>query len=220
MDPTTLDRARVNMIENQIRAWAVLDQRVLDVIGGTPREDFVPPAYRELAYADTEIPLGHGQAMMAPKVEGRLLQALEVRPSDSVLEVGTGSGYLTALLARLARQVWSVEIFSEFTAAAGERLAAHGIRNVVLETGDAARGWEQHGPFDVIALTGSLYTLPESFARSLKVGGRLFAVLGEAPAMEALLVTRRSDEAWARESLFETVLPPLVNAPRRSRFVF
>jgi protein-L-isoaspartate(D-aspartate) O-methyltransferase len=219
MDQMRIDQARLNMIENQIRAWEVLDQRVLDVMSGVPREHFAPPRYHDLAFADTEIPLGHGQTMMAPKVEGRLLQALDVQPSDTILEVGTGSGYLTALFTCLGHHVYSVEIFPDLSTQAGERLAAHGLRNATLETGDAAHGWEAHAPYDVIALTGSLYALPDSFRQSLKVGGRLFVVLGQAPAMEAVLITREQD-GWARENLFETVLAPLVNAPRPPRFVF
>ncbi len=220
MDQMTLERARENMIENQVRAWDVLDQRVLDVMTAVPREDFVPGAYRDLAFADTEIPLGRGQAMMAPKVEGRLLQALDVQPSEKVLEVGTGSGYATALLAELGGHVHSVEIFPEFTARAEQSLAAHGIRNATLEVGDAAQGWERHAPYNVIAVTGSLYLLPEAFRHSLKVGGRLFVVLGEAPAMQAMLITRRGEDGWSQESLFETVLAPLVNAAPPERFVF
>jgi protein-L-isoaspartate(D-aspartate) O-methyltransferase len=219
MDQTRIDQARLNMIENQVRAWEVLDQRVLDVMIRVPREEFVPPRYHDLAFADTEVPLGHGQAMMAPKVEGRLLQALDVQPSDIILEVGTGSGYLTALLANLGHHVYSVEIFPDFSTQAGKRLAAHGLHNVTLEKGDAAHGWPARAPYDVIAVAGSLYSLPDSFRRNLKVGGRLFVVLGEAPAMEAVLITREKD-GWARESLFETVLAPLVNAPQPPRFVF
>lgn len=214
-----IEQARQNMIEQQIRTWEVLDERVLDTMLQVPREDFVPPAYRSLAFCDMAIPLDHGESMMQPKVEARMLQALAIRPTDKVLEIGTGSGHVTALLAKLGGEVVSVDIHPDFTETAGHRLAAHGIDNVVLETGDAADGWSGHGPFDVIAVTGSLPLLTESIQRDLKVGGRLFVVVGEEPVMEAFLITRLGDNEWHREALFETVLPPLVNAPRANRFV-
>jgi protein-L-isoaspartate(D-aspartate) O-methyltransferase len=207
------------MIEQQIRPWDVLDQRVLDLIGEVAREDFVPPEYRGVAYADAAIPIGHGQVMMHPNVEGRLLQALAVDGTDVVLEIGTGTGYLTALLARAARHVYSVDIVPEFREPAEERLALYGIHNVTLETGDASQGWVRHAPYDAIAVTGSMRDLPEGLLRCLNRGGRLFAVLGEAPIMEAVLVRRTGEREWSREGLFETVLPPLINAVR-PRFVF
>jgi protein-L-isoaspartate(D-aspartate) O-methyltransferase len=219
MNSNDIHRARINMVESQIRAWEVLDSRVLDLIAATPREDFVPAVYRNLAFADINIPLGYEQVMMTPKLEGRLLQALDIQPADTVLEVGTGSGYLTALLARLASHVFSVEIFPDLTRAAASRLAAHGIRNVTLEPGDAARGWDQHAPYDVIAVTGSLPELPQAFPESLRVGGRMFVVLGRSPVMEATLMTRESRSGWRREVLFETDLPPLVHAYATRRFV-
>lgn len=212
--------ARFNMVEQQIRTWDVLDQTVLDLIAGMPREDFVPDDYRSLAYADIRIPIGHGQVMMHPKIEARMLQALDLHPTDSTLEVGTGSGYVTALLARRTRHVCSVDIIPEFKGQASEQLMVHGIDNVTVETGDAACGWDAHGPYDVIAITGSLPELPESFPRSLNRGGRLFAVIGEPPVMEAILVRRMGDNEWSRENLFETELPMLINAPAPSRFVF
>ncbi len=219
MMDVNLEQARFNMIEQQIRPWEVLDQGVLDLLMRVPREDFVPPRYRNLAFADMNIPIGHDQVMMAPKVEARLLQALDVQPDDVVLEVGTGSGYLTALLAHLGRHVYSVEIFEDLSAAAGERLAAHGLDNVTLDTGDAARGWSRHGPYDVIVLTGSVPVLEETWKRDLAPDGRLFAIVGEPPVMNARLVTRVAENEWASEDLFETLLPPLVNAPRPQRFV-
>ncbi|MFZ5592937.1 MAG: protein-L-isoaspartate O-methyltransferase family protein [Pseudomonadota bacterium] len=215
-----VEQARFNMVEQQIRTWEVLDPRILDLIGNMPREEFVPAQYRDLAFADIMIPLGHGQVMMEPKVEARLLQALAIEPSDTVLEVGTGSGYFTALLARLGKHVHSVDIFPDFTGSAQRTLAGHGINNVTLETGDAAKGWNKHAPYDVIAITGSLPVLPEIFLHNLKPGGRLVAVVGEAPVMEAILVTRAGEGAqWARESLFETNIPPLLNTAR-PQFVF
>lgn len=215
-----VEQARFNMVEQQIRTWEVLDPRILDLIGNMPREEFAPAQYRDLAFADIMIPLGHGQVMMEPKVEARLLQALAIEPSDTVLEIGTGSGYFTALLARLGKHVHSVDIFPDFTGNAQRALAGHGINNVTLETGDAAKGWNKHAPYDVIAITGSLPALPETFLHGLKPGGRLVIVAGEAPVMEAVLVTRAGEGAqWARESLFETNIPPLLNTAR-PQFVF
>jgi protein-L-isoaspartate(D-aspartate) O-methyltransferase len=215
-----LKAARFNMIEQQIRPWDVLDQGVLDLIAELPREDFVPEAYRSLAYADTAIPLGHGQVMMHPKIEARLLQALDLHATDTVLEIGTGSAYLTALLARATHHVYSVDIIPQFKQQAAEKLAVQGIDNVTLEAGDAARGWPKHGLYDVIAITGSLPELPAAFLQSMNRGGRLFAVLGTAPIMEAMLIRRVGDSEWSRESLFETELPRLINAPATARFVF
>jgi protein-L-isoaspartate(D-aspartate) O-methyltransferase len=215
-----LEQARFNMIEQQIRTWEVLDQRVLDVLARVPRDAFVPPAYRGLAYADVELPLGEGEVMMAPRVEARMLQSLRLTRFDRVLEVGTGSGFVAALIARLAGQVVSVERLEAFSQQAGARLAAQGIQNVTLRVGDASRGWPDQEPYDAIAVTGSVPRLGGDFQHQLKVGGRLFVVVGEAPAMEALLITRVGEQDWSRESLFETVLPPLRGLPPRQRFVF
>ncbi|MCE2999309.1 MAG: protein-L-isoaspartate O-methyltransferase family protein [Betaproteobacteria bacterium] len=215
-----IESARFFMVEQQIRTWEVLDPVVLDLLMRVHREDFVPAAHRALAFADLEIPLGHGEVMLAPKIEARMLQALALRDTDNVLEVGTGSGYMTALLASLARHVCSVDILSDFTRTAGAALAAAGIRNVTLDTGDAARGWDQHGPYDAIVLTGSVPVLPEAFQQSLKPGGRLLAVTGEAPVMQAQLVTRMEGGACRNVTLFETCIPPLKNAPQPRRFVF
>jgi protein-L-isoaspartate(D-aspartate) O-methyltransferase len=198
----------------------VLEPRVLDLVGRMPREDFVPTAYRKLAFADMNIPLGHGQVMMPPKVEARLLQELEISPEEKILEVGTGSGYMTALLASFGAQVFSVEIIPEFSTQAAAKLAAHQIHNVTLEIGDAARGWDRHPPYDVIAITGSLPILPDSFRNSLKVGGRLIAIVGQFPAMEAKLIRRVDEWSFREASLFETVLPPLRNALEPGKFVF
>jgi protein-L-isoaspartate(D-aspartate) O-methyltransferase len=208
------------MLEPQIRPWEVRDQRVLDLLYRVRREDYVPPAYRELAFADMEIPLGHGEKMLAPKLEARMLQELGPVETDRVLEIGTGSGYFTALLASLAAHVYSVDIVPEFTRAAGERLALHGIRNVTLETGDAASGWDKHGPYDAIIVTASVPLLPESFRASLKTGGRLLVVIGEPPVMEAQLITSAGGSAYNSVGLFETCIAPLRNAPRPERFVF
>lgn len=219
MTDMNLEQARHNMIVQQIRPWDVLDQRVLDAILRTPREEFVPPQYRAMAFIDMEIPLGHNQTMMAPKLEGRMLQALDVRADEKVLEVGTGSGYVTALLAGLGEHVYSVDIIPEFTQAAATRLAEHGFDNVTLDTGDASAGWDRRGRFDVIAVTGSVPILTETFQRSLNIGGRLFIAVGEAPVMEAVLITRLGEDEFHREELFETWVPPLVNAPRPQHFI-
>jgi protein-L-isoaspartate(D-aspartate) O-methyltransferase len=218
MSEMNLEQARFNMIEQQIRPWEVLDQRVLDLLSTVPREDFVPEAYRKLAFIDMNIPLGEGQVMMSPKVEARILQALNVQDDETVLEVGTGSGYVTALLANLAQQVFSVDINPEMTRQAGQKLAAHDITNVTLETGDAARGWDAHAPYDVIVVTGSLPLLPDAFKQALKVDGRLLAIIGDSPIMGVLLITRVGETEWAQETLFETDLPALINAPQPERF--
>ncbi len=215
-----VEQARFNMIEQQIRPWDVLDDRVLSLLTEVPRERFVPESERKLAFADVAIPLDHGQFMMPPRVEARALQALAVGQNDTVLEIGTGSGYLTALLASLAKHVFSVDIFSDFTTSAETKLATAGIKNVTLETGDAANGWEQHAPYDVIAVTGSCPVLPSSFQKMLKIGGRLFVIVGDAPIMEALLIARTSENAWSRESLFETEVPPLLNIAKPQKFIF
>jgi protein-L-isoaspartate(D-aspartate) O-methyltransferase len=214
------ERARFNMIEQQIRTWEVLDQRVLELLFKVPRENFVPDPHRALAFADMEIPIGYGEKMLQPKVEARMLQELALSEQDRVLEVGTGSGYMTALLASVAAHVDSVDIHPEFTRTAAARLAAHGTGNVTLETGDAARGWDQHGPYDAILLTGSVPILPETFKASLKAAGRLLAVIGEPPVMEAQLITNVGGGAYNAVSLFETCIAPLKNALHPERFVF
>ncbi len=212
------ETARYNMVEQQVRPWEVLDQAVLDRLAAIPRERFVPDDYVRLAYADTRIPLGEGDVMMPPREEARLLQALALTPRDHLLEVGTGSGYLAALAAGLARRVTTVEIAPERKARAERSLADYD--NVEVIEGDAVRGWEADAPYDAIAVTGSLPVLDDAFRRQLKPGGRLFVVVGEAPAMEACLVTRTGAADWATESLFETVLPPLVGAKRPNQFEF
>lgn len=212
--------ARHNMIEQQIRPWEVLDQRVLDLMQRVKREDFVPPQYRSLAFVDMEIPLGHGVSMWAPKIEARVLQALAIQPQDRVLEVGTGSGYFTALLASQAMQVVSVEIETELRTEAEAKLRAHGFANLTCKQGDAARDWSEDGQFDVIVLTGSCPVLPEAYPQRLKPGGRLFVIVGEAPAMEATLITRTSHESYRADNLFETSVSSLRNAPQPETFVF
>jgi protein-L-isoaspartate(D-aspartate) O-methyltransferase len=210
--------ARTQMLGQQLRAWEVLDERVLRAFAETPREEFVPPEYRALAFADTEIPLAHGQTMLAPKVEGRVLQALQVEPIDEVLVVGTGSGYLTACLARLAKHVTSIDIFPALVAAAETKIADQHIRNVTLKAGDALE-LSDRARFDAIAVTASIPELGTHFVEMLRPQGRLFVVVGREPAMEARLITLRPDGTTTTDSLFETVLTPLINAERPEPFV-
>lgn len=219
MSEFNLEQARENMVLQQVRTWDVLDQRVLDLLEVVPREDFVPEIYRKLAYADMRIPLGLGEVMMPPVVEARMLQSLNIQPQETVLEIGTGSGFITALLASLGRFVHSVEIHPKLTEHAAESLAAHDIVNVSLNTGDAARGWPNCGQVDVICITGSLPVLPEVFQLTLNPGGRLFAIVGDSPVMEAVLITRLGNNEFQRETLFETDLPVLRNAHQPNRFV-
>ena len=212
--------ARHNMVEQQIRPWDVLDQRVLSLVDHSPREDYVPDQYRNLAYVDMNIPLGHGQVMMAPKLEARLLQELAIQPVDRILEIGTGSGYMTSLLAALGAHVYSVEIIPELKASAHQKLDAHAVTNITIEVGDGARGWDRHAPYDVVLITGSLPLLPKAFKQGLCLGGRMVAIVGRSPAMEAKLIQRLGPDSWTEVSLFETNLPPLLNAEQPTRFVF
>lgn len=222
MDAMNFERARFNMIEQQVRPWMVLDPDVLDTLGGLPRHAFVPRGYEGLAYADTRIPIGHGQTMMAPVVEGRLLQALEILPEDRILEIGTGTGFLTACLARLGSHVDSVDIHEDFCSRAGDRLRDQGFDNVALAVGDAAGGWPGERAWDVIAITGALPEVPEAYLRALAPQGRLFAIIGEddRPIMEAVRMTRVDTEEWTRDSLFETWINVLDHARRPPRFEF
>ena len=215
-----LEQARTNMVEQQIRTWEVLDQEVLDLLYVVPREEFVPQPHRALAFSDLEIPIGEGERMWQPKLEARVLQELALHKSDKVLEVGTGSGYLTALLAHRAGKVVSVEINPKLAAFGRGNLERHGADNVLLEAGDAARGWARQAPYDAIVLTGSTPVLPRAFLEQLAPGGRLFAVVGEAPAMRARLIHCSAPGAWRSADLFETVIAPLVNAEHPPRFRF
>jgi protein-L-isoaspartate(D-aspartate) O-methyltransferase len=211
--------ARQQMVDQQIRTWEVLDPRVLDVLSAVPREAFVPAAYRELAFADAPIPIGFGQSMLAPLLQGRILQALGINRSDSVLEVGTGTGYLSACMSLLGGDTHSIDIQTDFTATAAANLRAVPQARVHLETRDAFSG-AALSDYDVIALTGSLPLYDPRFQKALRVGGRLFAVVGVAPVMDAILVRRVDSTEWIRESLFETVIEPLLNAPLPQGFVF
>ncbi len=213
-----VEQARYNMIEQQIRTWDVLDQRILDLVARIPREHYVPEQYQDIAFADVRIPLGDGHAMMEPKLEARILQALDIQPGDRVLEIGTGSGYLTACMADLADSVVSYDIDEELSKQAGHRLASDEHENVSLRIGDAMGDLQLNEQFDVIVLTGSLPVMDRRFHDLLKVDGRLFMVVGEAPAMEALLITRVGENEWSTESLFETELGALKNTRAPSHF--
>ena len=215
-----LEETRSIMVVQQIRPWYVLDDSVLDMLYKIKREDFVPSENRSLAFVDMEIPLGHGQIMLAPKVEARILQELKITKSDKILEVGSGSGYMTALLAEKGNHVYSVEILPELKSLAEKNLKGYNIQNVTLEQGDAAQGWTKHAPYDVIALTGSTPVLPEVFKQSLNIGGRLFAIVGEDPVMEALLITRTGLTEFTTRNLFETSITPLMNAQQPEKFLF
>jgi protein-L-isoaspartate(D-aspartate) O-methyltransferase len=220
MADMNIEQARHNLIEQQIRPWDVLDNQVLDTMMRCPREDFVAPDQRNLAFVDMELPIGHGEHMMCPKVEARMLQGLRVQPGDKVLEVGTGSGFVTMMLASLASQVISVEINEELAQTATSRLTEHGVENVEIKVGDAANGWSAHQPYDVIAITGSLPSLPESFKQDLQIGGRLFAIIGEGPVMVAQLITRINANEWKEQVLFDTWLAPLKHAAVPAKFQF
>ncbi len=208
------------MVESQIRTWEVLDQTILDLLMEVRREEFVPEKYRNLAFADLEIPLGHGEVMLAPKMEARMIQELDVRKTDKILEIGTGSGYVTALLGKLGGQVVSVERIQEFSQSAARRLAGHALQNVQLSIGDASEGWPTQAPYDVILLTGSVPLLSERFQEQLAIGGRLLGVVGEPPVMTAQLIRRISARGFSTVGLFETSIPPLRCARQPARFEF
>ena len=214
-----IEKARFNMVEQQIRTWEVLDQNVLDLLFTVRREEFVPPEYKLLAFADLEIPIGDHQKMWAPKMEARVLQELQLVEGESVLEIGTGSGYLTALIARLGGRVTSVEFNPRLAAEAKAKLARAGIGSVELAVGDGARGWGD-GTYDAIVLTGSTPVLPDRFIEQIAPGGRIFAVVGEPPVMLARLTRLVAPGALAKRILFETVLDPLTNAATPARFEF
>jgi len=213
-----IELARHNMIEQQVRPWDVLDPRVLEAMASVKREDFVPAAHRQLAFADLPLPLPHGESMLKPVVEGRLLQALALEPGEEVLEIGTGAGYVTACLAHLARAVTSIDIHEDFIAAARARLDAAGIGNVRLERADAL-SWQPGRQFDAIAVTAAVASIPEAWAGWLRPGGRMFVVRGQSPVQEAVRATRRG-ETLHLESLFETDIPYLLGAAPAPAFTF
>jgi protein-L-isoaspartate(D-aspartate) O-methyltransferase len=220
MSDLNLEQARFNMVEQQVRPWDVLDNRVLDVLQALPREAFVPEAYRNVAYADMEIPLGHGESMMAPKIDGRILQALGIQPHELTLEIGTGSGFLTACMAKLAGEVHSVDIYEDFKYLAMKNLAEQGIQNTVLRTADAKDGWGLATRYDAIAVTASMPEYRPVFEPYLALNGRLFVVVGEAPVMTARLITRVGEHEFATTDLFETNLKAMIGLEQKPEFVF
>lgn len=220
MNANNLHRAHHNMVEQQVRPWDVLDDRVLQTLARVSRADYVPAVYKALAYADTAIPLAHGEVMMHPVVEGRMLQALNIQPMDDVLEIGTGTGYITACLAHLAAHVDSMDIHSDFTHLAAGKLKAHAIYNVSVITGDATTGPAAGKSWDVIVVTGAVSEVPEAYKKALRMNGRLFVITGEDPVMQARLITRTGEQAWADQVLFETSLLPLQHAGKKKQFVF
>ena len=215
-----IEQARLNMVKQQIKAWNVLNEHVLDVIFRTPRENFVPPKYKQLAFADLFIPISDGETMMLPQQEAKILEALNIQPYEKALEIGTGTGYMTALIAQQAHTVVSVDIDPQFLTPAAEKLAALGISNATLTTGNAALGWAHEAPYDVIAITGSLPFLPEVFREQIAVNGRIFAIIGQGHAMAATLLTRCSNTEWEEVRLFETELSPLHEALQHEQFHF
>ena len=215
-----IEQARFNMIEQQIRPWNVLDQDVLDLLHVVKREQFVPAAYQNLAFADVEIPLPGGEAMLAPKFEARILQEVGVKKHETVLEIGTGSGYMAALLAHRAAKVTTVEINPETAELAKKNLANAGVHNVTVEVGNGAQGWEKGAPYDVIVISGALEVLPEAILKQVKVGGRIAAIVGQAPVMEAEIITRTGDNAYSTVKVFETNVRYLTGAPVPSHFQF
>lgn len=223
--PFEFERARFNMVEQQIRPWEVLDPVVLDLLHVVRREDYVPPTMRELAFVDTQLPLriegeDTGEVMLEPKTEARMLQEIKLGPADTVLEIGTGSGYMAALIAHRAHHLTTVEIDPRLAAFAAANLARNGVHNARVETGDAARGWAAKAPYDAIMVSGSLPVLPEELLAQLKIGGRLIAIVGEGTLMNATLVTRAGESEFRRQPLFETWAPQLKNAVPAQRFKF
>ncbi|HWU78268.1 MAG TPA: protein-L-isoaspartate O-methyltransferase [Rhodanobacter sp.] len=213
-----IEQARLNMVENQVRPWEVLDARVLDVISRVRREDFVAPEHRQLAFADLCLPLGHGEVMMKPVVEGRVLQALDLQPADHVLEIGTGSGFLCACLASMAARVTSVDIRPEFSAVAATRLQSAGIDNVELVVDEAVAQWQPQGLFDALVVTGAVAEIPARWLSWLKPGARALVVHGQSPVQQATLLTRDAAGRDREETLFETDLPYLTHAGPTARF--
>ncbi len=214
------EQARHNMVSQQIRGWEVTNLRVLDAIEATQREDFVPARYRKLAFADLALPLDHGQHMMRPVIEGRLLQAIDLQADETVLEIGTGSGFLSACLARLGKAVCTIDIFESLSEEAGKVFESKKINNIESHIDDALNGWMPEQAHDVVVITGGVWEIPQVFMEWVNPGGRLFAISGQSPAMEARLLKRLNISDWEEQSLFETDLQLLVNAERAPEFNF
>ena len=215
-----IEQARFNMIEQQIRPWNVLDTDILDLLHVVKREQFVPAAYQNLAFADAEIPLPGGEAMLNPKLEARILQEIGLKKHENVLEIGAGSGYMAALMAHRAAKVTTVEVNPEIKELAEKNLAKAGIGNVSVELGNGAAGWDKGAPYDVIVISGALEVLPEAFLKQVKVGGRIAAIVGQPPAMEFNIVTRTGENSWSTVKMFETNVKYLAGAPAVSHFQF
>ncbi len=215
-----IEKARFNMIEQQIRPWKVLDQQVLDLMATLPREKFVPDAYQGLAFADIAVPLGNDRFMLHPREEGRLLQAVKPGRDENVLVINSGTGYVTALMASMARQVVAIDSEAEFVKATEDNLAALNIHNVTVECTDISQGTVTQAPYDVIVVLGSMEVVAESIKQLQKITGRLFCIIGKEPTMEALLITRKNEHTWQEEGLFETAVPALENAPKAEHFQF
>ena len=215
-----IEQARFNMIEQQIRPWDVLDPQVLDLLFVVKREDFTPAPYRNLAFADIEIPLGQGQVMLTPKIEAKMLQELGIKNTDKILEIGTGSGYMAALLAKRAEHVVSLELRPEIAATAKANLEQAGIGNVSVEVADGANGWVARGPYDAIVISGAIPFVPEALLKQLRIGGRLAAIVGEMPVMEAQLITCTAEGVFNTVNLFETVAPTLDGFAAKETFTF
>jgi protein-L-isoaspartate(D-aspartate) O-methyltransferase len=220
MSMVNLEQARQNMVEHQVRPWDVLDPKILQTFDELPRDAFVPDTYKGLAYADTAIPLGNNQYMMHPVVEGRMLQALEIQPDDRILEIGTGSGYITACLAKLGSHVDSIEIETSLSQSAAGKLAKQNIDNVTLIVGDAMTDISDSQQYDVICVTGSMATVSDQLKQQLKLGGRMFVITGEAPVMYAHLITRTDETSWSDQCMFETSLKALIHAEKAAQFDF
>jgi protein-L-isoaspartate(D-aspartate) O-methyltransferase len=215
-----IEQARLNMIEQQIRPWEVLDMDVLNLLNEIHREDFIPDDYKDLSFTDMRIPIGHEQTTMTPKVEARLLQSLAIKSDETVLEIGTGCGYLTTLLAKSAKQVKSIDIYPDFIVAANDKIIKTGLTNIELESADAYSLFDQAKKYDVLVLTASLPKMDERFLDLLTDNGRMFAIIGESPAMEACVISKQADSSYSKESFFETDLPALIGSEQKETFEF
>jgi len=212
--------AKINMIKQQLRPSGILDSSILSLFEQISREAFTPEPFKAIAYADYMIPLSKDQVMLSPILEAKILDVLQIQPNEKVLEVGTGTGYLTTLLAKKAQHVYSVDYHDQYTKQIHENLSELNITNVTLQLGNATHGWEKQQPYNVIVITGSLDFLPQQFKQQLTVGGRIFVVINNGPAMQAHLITRTSQQSWEDQILFETSLPPFAEALKKSKFVF